>query len=125
MKQLLGIFIVCILGLAVFGIYYITRGEDTVAEEIPTARVERGPFTVGIGEVGVLKALKSTSVSTSFTGRFWGRTLSRIVDEETIVKKGDPIAWLDTTDVEQNKLEWESRLKGYKAEKDKQLGMFR
>ena len=121
MKQLLVIFVLCIVGLAVFGIYYITRGEDTVAEEIPTAQVERGPFTVGIGEVGVLKALKSTSVSTSFTGRFWGRTLSRIVDEETIVKEDDPIAWLDTTDVEQSKLEWESRLKGYRAMKTKQL----
>jgi multidrug resistance efflux pump len=121
MKQLLGIFIVCILGLAAFGVYYITRGEDTVAEEIPTAQVQRGAFTVGVSEVGVLKALKSTSVSPSFTGRYWGRTLSRIVDEETMVKEGDPIAWLDTTEVEQRKLEWESRLKGYRAMKDKQL----
>jgi len=126
MKQLLGVFVVCILGLAGFGVYYITRGEDTVAEEIPTAQVERGSFTVGIGEVGVLKAVKSTSVSTSFTGRHRGRggrgrTLSRIVAEETIVKKGDPIAWLDTTEIEQYKLEWEARLKGYEAMKDKQL----
>ena len=130
MKQLLGVFVVCILGLAGFGVYYITRGEDTVAEEIPTAQAEHGPFTVGISEVGVLKAVKSTSVSTSFTGRHrdrgggrgggGGRTLSRIVEEETIVKKGDPIAWLDTTDVEQYKLEWESRLKGYEAMRDKQ-----
>ena len=124
MKQLLGVFVVCILGLAGFGVYYITRGEDTVAEEIPTAQVERGPFTVGISEVGVLKAVKSTNVSTAFTGRHrgrggGGRTLSRIVEEETIVKKGDPIAWLDTTEIEQHKVEWEARLKGYKAMKDK------
>ena len=83
MRRLLAIFVVCILGMAGFGVYYITRGEDTVAEEIPTARVERGPFTVAIGEVGVLKALKSTSVSTSFTGRWWGRKLTRIIDEES------------------------------------------
>ena len=121
MKRLLGIFVVFILGVAGFGVYYITRGEDMVAEEVPTARVERGPFTVAIREVGVLKVLKSTTVSTSFSSRYWGRTLSRIIDEETIVEKGDPIAWLDTTEIEQRKLQWESRLKGYRAMKEKHL----
>ena len=119
MRRLLAIFVICILGLAGFGVYYITRGEDTVAEEIPTAKVERGPFTVAIGEVGVLRALKSTSVTTSYTGRWWGRKLTRIIDEETIVNKGDPIAWLDTTEIIQRKLRWESQLKGYTAMKEK------
>jgi HlyD family secretion protein len=121
MKRLLGIFVVFILGVAGFGVYYITRGEDMVAEEVPTARVERGPFTVAIREVGVLKVLKSTTVSTSFSSRYWGRKLSRIIDEETIVEKGDPIAWLDTTEIEQRKLQWESQLKGYRAMKEKHL----
>ena len=121
MRYVLAIFVVTILGTAGYGIYYITRGEDTIAEEIPTAKVERGPFTVAIREVGVLKALKSTSVTTSFTGRWWGRKLTRIVDEETIVKKDERIAWLDTTEIEQRKLQWESQLKGYRAMKEKHL----
>jgi HlyD family secretion protein len=121
MRYLLAIFIVAILGTVGYGIYHITRGEDTVAEEIPTATVERGPFTVAIREVGVLKALKSTSVTTSFTGRWWGRKLTRIVDEETIVEQDEPIAWLDTTEIEQRKLQWESQLKGYTAMKQKHL----
>ncbi len=121
MKYLPAIFVICILGIAGFGVYYITRGEDTISEEIPTAKVQRGPFTVAIGEVGVLKALKSTSVTTSFTGQWWGRKLARIIDEETIVNKGDPIAWLDTTEIIQRKLRWESQLKGYTAMKEKHL----
>jgi RND family efflux transporter MFP subunit len=122
MKRLLVSFVACILAIAALGVYFITHKEDdTAAEEIPTARVERGPFTIAVREVGVLKALKSTSVTMSFTGRYWERKLTRLVDEETVVKEGDPIAWLDTTDIKQRKLQWDSQLKGYRAMKEKHL----
>lgn len=62
---------------------------------IPTAKVRAGEFVVSFHEIGTLDAERSVSVDSGMNGK-----IITLVDEGTIVKEGDVIAVLDTSDLE-------------------------
>mgnify|MGYP003766399315 CR=1 FL=1 len=76
---------------------------------IPTTKVKEGKFVVSFHEIGTLDAERSVTVTSEINGR-----IISLVDEGQIVKKGDEIAVLDTTDLEREvnteTLEYENRL---------------
>jgi len=76
---------------------------------IPTAKVKEGRFMVSFHEIGTLDAERSVAVNSGINGK-----IITLVDEGTIVKPGDEIAVLDTTDLEREvnsaNLEYENQL---------------
>lgn len=84
---------------------------------IPTAKVKEGKFVVSFHEIGTLDAEKSVSVNSGINGK-----IITLVDEGTIVKPGDEIAVLDTTDLEREvnsaTLEYENQQADVKRAKE-------
>lgn len=76
---------------------------------IPTATVKEGQFTVSFHEIGTLDAKNSVPVISAINGK-----VITLVDEGKVVKAGDKIAELDTTDLERDlrtqKLNYENTL---------------
>lgn len=76
---------------------------------IPTATVKEGQFTVSFHEIGTLDAKNSVPVISGINGK-----VITLVDEGKVVKTGDKIAELDTTDLERDlrtqKLNYENTL---------------
>ena len=62
---------------------------------IPTAKVREGKFVVSFHEIGTLDAERSVTVESGINGK-----IISLVDEGTIVKEGDEIAVLDTSELE-------------------------
>ncbi len=61
-----------------------------------TVRVQQGVFVSGIDDVGLLKAVRNATVSTVTRGK-----IARLAPEGSFVRKGDPVFWLDTENMEQ------------------------
>ena len=75
-------------------------------DEIPTYVVKRQPFKVTIKAIGTLEAISSKAITAPFNGK-----IVKLVPEGTFVKKGDPVIWFDTTDLEQDKQNLETEIK--------------
>jgi multidrug efflux pump subunit AcrA (membrane-fusion protein) len=93
-----------ILTLVVIG-YFIIKSKKTgdTTELLATAR--KGEFRIGIETTGELEAKKSVKIlgpTTLSNFSIWNVTIQNIVDEGTLVKKGDWIATLDKSEL-QNK----------------------
>ncbi|HEY3429472.1 MAG TPA: efflux RND transporter periplasmic adaptor subunit [Cyclobacteriaceae bacterium] len=84
-----------------FIIFLFVKGSsETEAAEI-LANVERGTFRVEIETTGELEAKNSVKIlgpSTLRDFRIWNVTIQNIVDEGTVVKKGDWVATLDRSE---------------------------
>jgi multidrug resistance efflux pump len=89
---------------------------DPAASTIPTARARKGEFRVTVEEVGVLRARSSTTVKPAF----WGR-IAKLVPEGTNVAAGEPIIWLETTDLEAQLGRADQDLESARNELSKQL----
>ena len=82
-------------------IFFFVRGssKDEAAEIL--ANVQRGTFRVEIETTGELEAKNSVKIlgpSTLRDFRIWNVTIQNIVDEGTVVKKGDWVATLDRSE---------------------------
>lgn len=119
-KLILGGIALVFLTLIGVGIAKFYEGGSEYWKQIATTPAKRGDFTVKIEEVGIFKAVKENPVKVPRLWG-WGRTITKMAEEETSVKKGDPVAWIDTKDVENRLREQESRLKQSKADLDKNL----
>lgn len=96
------------------GAYSYMRGRGTAnltAGALPVGEVRRGAFVREVSAMGALRAADSATVRAPFYGK-----ILRIVDEGSQVRKGDPVLWLDTTDIEKGIEEFEANLA--LAEKD-------
>jgi HlyD family secretion protein len=87
--------------LAIIIGYVVVRKSDTgdVADII--ASVKRGPFKVEIETTGELEAKNSVKIlgpSQLRDFRIWEVTIQNIIDEGTVVKKGDWVATLDRSE---------------------------
>lgn len=79
-------------------------------------RAERGRFVVAIEEVGVVQARESVSLRAPL----WGKVL-RLVPEGTAVQVGDPVLWIDTTDLERRLERIEADVRAARSELDAAL----
>ena len=60
-------------------------------------KAQSGPFVAELLQIGQVNAVNSTNI----TPRSWGK-LADLVAEGTVVEKDQPIAWLETDDLERN-----------------------
>jgi len=107
-----GILVVLIILLLIFKPW----GEDSGKGE--PVKVVRGTFETYISEVGELKARKSLDIlipAIAFRRELdiWQMKILDIVEEGKIVKKGDHVATLDPTDIEEEMDDNEKKLDDY------------
>jgi HlyD family secretion protein len=94
-----GVLVVLLIG------YFLVRGSDKAATADVLASVKKGDFKVEIETTGELEAKNSVKISGPGGLRnfqIWQVTIQNIVDEGTVVKKGDWVATLDRSEF-QNK----------------------
>ena len=94
-----GVLVVLLVG------YYFVRGNDSAETADVLATVRKGDFRVEIETTGELEAKNSVKISGPAGLRnfqIWQVTIQNIVDEGTVVKKGDWVATLDRSEF-QNK----------------------
>lgn len=93
------VLILALIGLAIYkwGVplykQYFAKKTETIY--IPTGTAKSGKFTVSFHEIGNLDARNSVPVISPINGK-----LITLIEEGTMVKAGDIIAELDTTDLE-------------------------
>ncbi len=74
-----------------------------VITDTTTTIVKQGEFIVSVNDTGIVKAKKSSMVLAPQSQWSWGEMkINKLIKEGTHVQKGDPICWLDTTDLEKN-----------------------
>jgi HlyD family secretion protein len=81
--------------------YFIVKGNKTSEISDIMATVKRGPFKVEIETTGELEAKNSVKIlgpSSLRDFRIWQVTIQNIIDEGTVVKKGDWVATLDRSE---------------------------
>lgn len=90
------IIIIVLTGFAYGGYYAYAKlwPKKKVTANIPTTRVEEGEFFIKITEIGKVKAAKSVQVSAPYAGK-----IVKLCQEGIIVKKGDFLAQMDTTEL--------------------------
>lgn len=94
-----GVLVVLLVG------YYFVRGNDSAIATDVLATVKKGDFKVEIETTGELEAKNSVKISGPGGLRnfqIWQVAIQNIVDEGTVVKKGDWVATLDRSEF-QNK----------------------
>src|SRR6185312_8772132 len=94
-----GVLVVLLVG------YFFVRGNSAAVAADVTASVKKGDFRVEIETTGELEAKNSVKISGPGGLRnfqIWQVTIQNIVDEGTVVKKGDWVATLDRSEF-QNK----------------------
>jgi HlyD family secretion protein len=67
------------------------------SSDIPAAKARKGEFSLTLSTIGVLQAASSKVVSAPFNGK-----VVKILPEGTFVKQGDPLLWMETTELETN-----------------------
>ncbi len=72
----------------------LAEGGRAGSAAIPRARVESGRFERWVRTVGYLQAGSSAAVYSPFTGK-----ILRMAPEGQRVEEGDPVIWLETTDI--------------------------
>src|SRR5271170_3738142 len=102
MKSLIVFFLIAIaaLGGGVILNHHFQKSEPVITDTTTTI-VKQGEFVVSVNDTGILKAKKSSMVTAPQLQWSWGQMkVNKLVKEGTHVQKGDPICWLDTTDLE-------------------------
>jgi len=84
-----------ILCACAFWIYQKVRFKEKFFFSVPTTRVKKSEFIIKVTEMGKLTAQKSISISAPFEGK-----LTKLCKEGILVKPGDFLAQMDTTDLE-------------------------
>jgi|APTNR8051073442_1049403.scaffolds.fasta_scaffold00270_34 biotin carboxyl carrier protein len=90
--------VIIVVALTAFMI--VRKGDKTESSEI-LANVQHGTFRVEIETTGELEAKNSVKIlgpSTLRDFRIWNVTIQNIIDEGTVVKKGDWVATLDKSE---------------------------
>ncbi len=90
-----GVVVVLLVG------YFIVRGNKASEVADIMANVKKGPFKVEIETTGELEAKNSVKIlgpASLRDFRIWQVTIQSIVDEGTVVKKGDWVATLDRSE---------------------------
>jgi len=92
-----GILVVLLIG------YFVVKGNKAADAADILATVRKGPFKVEIETTGELEAKNSVKILANTSIRdfdIWNVTINSIVDEGTMVKKGDWVASLDPSQLQ-------------------------
>ena len=93
-------------------------GGGESGSQAAVAVVERGPLTIALTEAGTIRAKRNVEIKSEVEGQ---STITYIVDEGTLVKKGDLLVSLDSGDLEdrliQQKMSYEDAKAGYERAK--------
>lgn len=109
-----GVVVVLLIG------FFVVKGNKTAESVDIMSHVKSGPFKVEIETTGELEAKNSVKIqapSNLLDFRIWQIVIQDIVDEGTIVRKGDWVATLDRS-------EFETKLNDKKIELDRELAEF-
>jgi len=113
MKLRFAFFFLSITALVIgIGLQYNTKKNKFAVSDVSTVVVKQGEFIIGINDTGIVKAKKSSMVLIPQLQWSWGETkVNKLLKEGSYVKKGDPICWLDTTNLEKQLKDSEFQLK--------------
>ena len=101
MKGKLWFGFILLIAILFFGAYKLLSIHGDKEPEPITATVERGEIVIGIKEIGILKALRSSSVAVPRMRAWYGdMKVTKLVPEGTQVKKDDPLVWLSSQELE-------------------------
>ena len=116
MKKKIIIVVTILVLISIVGglIYYFGFRREKGITDIATAVAKRGEFLVVVSEIGKLDAAKSVNVSSNTQGK-----IVKMVLEGAVVKKGDPVVWLDASDIEKQIKDSEASLKSEEANDQK------
>lgn len=93
-------------GVPIYRQYFTPKKTEVY---IPTSKVKEGKFVVSFHEIGTLDAERSVAVNSEINGK-----IITLVREGVIVKEGDELAILDTSELERDvrnqTLEYENRI---------------
>ncbi len=78
---------------------------------IPVFEVLKGDFNVTVSSIGVLDAAVKKSVTAAFSGK-----IIKLIPEGSFVNEGDPVIWLEVTDLEDERKENEVEVELAKSE---------
>lgn len=84
-------------------------------DALPRASVRHGTFELTITELGIVRS----TAARSMTAPFWGTKIARLVPEGTAVAAGEPIAWLEAQETQEEAETKEVELRAVKSELDK------
>jgi HlyD family secretion protein len=108
--------IIIIVGILGSLIYYFGFRRDKGTTDIVTATAKRGDFLIVVREIGKLDAAKSVNVSPTTQGK-----IIKMVPEGSVVKKGDPVVWLDATDIAKQIKDYEASLQSVQSDDQKTI----
>jgi RND family efflux transporter MFP subunit len=90
-----------ILIIIAFAVYRFIPRQQIKKVETPTVIARQGEFVVSINETGVIKALRSRTVSAPQIEHRWGELkITKLIPEGSFVKAGEPVVWFDMTDLD-------------------------
>jgi HlyD family secretion protein len=89
-----------------------SRDGDEPTSELATYVTQRGPLTISVLESGTIKARDQIIIKNEVEGR---TSIITLIPEGTLVKKGDLLAELDASSLEDAKIEQEIRVQNAEA----------
>lgn len=96
------IFVLIGLLAAAAAYFLFSKGSSGTVQELITSQVRQGPFEIYVNATGELKAKKSVKIRGPQGMRsvgIWQTTITDLIPEGTMVKKGDYVADLDKTEL--------------------------
>lgn len=91
------------------------------ADNVPTARVERGTFAVDLHEEGEVEAVNSITISSPNVSWRYNLKINEIVKDGSEVMPGDTVIVFDPAEVDKDILDARSRLEISQAELEKMM----
>jgi len=104
LKKKIAILLVLLIGVvggyALYARYFAISLSPVAG--IPAAPVQKGPFEITVSSIGILDAAVKKSITCAISGK-----IVKLIPEGTFVKEDEPVVWMDTSDLEKNKEEYE------------------
>ncbi len=104
MRTLIAVIVVVVLGGAGAFAWSMMGGGDSSVSDVPTATVKRGPLLISVTEQGTLQAREQEIIVNEVEGR---TEIISIVPEGTLVEAGDLLIELDSSELEDRKVDQE------------------
>jgi HlyD family secretion protein len=108
-----GVALGALLLLAVLFLVPYDRSSSRAWEQLPTGIVGQGPLTISLTESGTIRPREQIVLRSEIEG---STTILQIVDEGTLVRKGDLLIELDIADLENNVVDRRIRVQNDEAD---------
>lgn len=102
---------IVITAFILFSLFARPNGENS--EEMPLFEVQRGPLTIDVTESGTIQAREQVILKSEVEGR---TTIIYLIQEGTLVEKGELLVELDSSEMQDDLIEQEIRLQNADAD---------